>query len=621
MNPVNPLSAIIGRKKDSSKNISHSNTSHSNTSHKTNNKTEFSNKKEKETNRNKKVLYSNPKKKINLEEKRLNTEYRNTGYNISNGLIKKRIKPNKEIHSLTQNNLNKGFHSGSCKNLPKPKENILSRNKNKIKEEEEKNKRIYFHNSFTGSLKKLSKEETKNKKDVLISTKNSSEESQTKDKKEKKEETFKSIQNLIEEDDLILECKYSFTNSNKKLKEDNNPSLIRRQTMDLSKCTQKLRLDLISENIETNKRIIKIFKSENSLILEPNSKKKIFKVNKMNERIKTMIETINKKIEIQQKQLLIDNQRKIKNISNIPNPTKLNPSKNIIKPKTNTVIKSPKKSNSKSKAEPKLIFTGHLEDYIIGNEIGKGSYAVVKLAYHKINGIKVAIKIYDKKEFTDSNNISAVKQEIEVMKSLKHENIVKLYESINTQQYIYVMMELATGISLFEYLKSKKDQRINEKECKELFSQIVKGINHCHLKNISHRDIKLENIILTDNCTKVKIIDFGFGIKSPITTIHKFFCGTPSYMPPEIVQKKGYSAQYADIWSLGILLYTLLYGTFPFKSNYETDLYEMIISGKFECNDTVSDNANKLIKRILKINPKQRPSAAEILSDEWFQIK
>lgn len=101
-------------------------------------------------------------------------------------------------------------------------------------------------------------------------------------------------------------------------------------------------------------------------------------------------------------------------------------------------------------------------------------------------------------------------------------------------------MELVNGVSLLTYLKSKPNRRIEELECKEIFQQIVQAISNCHMKNICHRDIKLENIIV-DESKVIKIIDFGFGCVTVNNKLLNFFCGTPSYMPPEIVQKKDYN--------------------------------------------------------------------------------
>ena len=128
-------------------------------------------------------------------------------------------------------------------------------------------------------------------------------------------------------------------------------------------------------------------------------------------------------------------------------------------------------------------------------------------------------------------------------------------------------MELVSGISLLTYLKSMPNKRIEEKKCKEIYLQIINGITFCHSKNIYHRDIKLENLIVDEN-NQIKIIDFGFSAISPKNKHLSFFCGTPSYMPPEIVQKKDYLGSNADIWSCGILLYAMLCGSFPFRGRY-----------------------------------------------------
>ena len=181
-----------------------------------------------------------------------------------------------------------------------------------------------------------------------------------------------------------------------------------------------------------------------------------------------------------------------------------------------------------------------------------------------------------------------------------------------------LVMELVEGISLLNYLRSKPNRRMDESECKEIFTQIIRGIHYCHSNNIYHRDIKLENLII-DNQRNVKIIDFGFGTRGPKTKILNFFCGTPSYMPPEIVQKKDYLGNlilhlgsFVDIWSCGILLYTFLCGAFPFKALSEKELFSKISKGVFNIPSYVTNEAKNLIKRILVLNPNSRPSAEEV---------
>lgn len=128
-------------------------------------------------------------------------------------------------------------------------------------------------------------------------------------------------------------------------------------------------------------------------------------------------------------------------------------------------------------------------------------------------------------------------------------------------------MDFIEGESLLSFVKSQPDKKLDEINCKFLFQQLIEGILYLHQKNIFHRDIKLENIIIKDK-SEIIIIDFGFGTFSPRNKLLNFFCGTPSYMPPEIVLKKDYLGEFADIWSIGILLYTILCGYFPFRGNF-----------------------------------------------------
>jgi len=183
------------------------------------------------------------------------------------------------------------------------------------------------------------------------------------------------------------------------------------------------------------------------------------------------------------------------------------------------------------------LFRGRMDDYTVGKEIGKGAYAIVKSAIHKLSNKKTAIKIYEKYKLLDPQRKSNFKKEIDILKKIDHTNIIKLYEVIDTSKQLLIIMELATGISLLNYLKAKPNRRMDEIETKEIFYQIIKGIAYLHSKNIVHRDVKLENIII-DN-TYVKIIDFGFATFHQTNKLLNFFCGTPSYMPPEIIQKKG----------------------------------------------------------------------------------
>ena len=263
-----------------------------------------------------------------------------------------------------------------------------------------------------------------------------------------------------------------------------------------------------------------------------------------------------------------------------------------------------------------------ISHYEIGKVIGKGAYATVKICKNKITQEKFAMKIYEKKILNDNIKKKCILREIEILKKLNHPNIVKLYDTIISDKNILLIQELVNGISLRDfYNKEIRNQRnISEKKYKILtliFKQIFSAFDYIHKKNIFHRDIKLENILLTKNY-EIKIIDFGFGLYNPRNYLQKFFCGTPNYMAPEIIMKKEYDGQKADMWSLGILLYKLFCADFPFKGKDEKDLYRHIIKGKYKIKEYVPDLIKIIIDKILRPKPYQRINCDQILQSHWF---
>ncbi|CAG9318879.1 unnamed protein product [Blepharisma stoltei] len=262
---------------------------------------------------------------------------------------------------------------------------------------------------------------------------------------------------------------------------------------------------------------------------------------------------------------------------------------------------------------------GTLEDYFIGSEIGKGAYAVVKLGISKANSKKVAIKVYEKITLLDSNKKKNVQREIRILSKLNHPSIVKLYETIETPRSINLILEYVPGCSLQEYVKRRASRRLEEGEARKIFKQIMEGIAYFHSKNISHRDIKLENVLIDQN-QQIKLIDFGFGVYIPETRRVKLFCGTPSYMAPEIVMKKEHLSQPADIWAAGVLLYVLLAGIFPFRAPHHKELYQKIQKGSFSMPENISLEAKHLIHKMLNYDPQQRISAGNALQEPWLQM-
>ncbi len=175
----------------------------------------------------------------------------------------------------------------------------------------------------------------------------------------------------------------------------------------------------------------------------------------------------------------------------------------------------------------------------------------------------VAIKLYEKDKLKCKYRQKSIKREIKILSKLDHNNIVKFIDCFSTSNHIYLVMELVDGMSLYELLKKQEERRLDEENAKKIIRQVLKALAYCHSRSVTHRDIKLENIIVSKSGV-VKIIDFGFSTCISNEKKVKMFCGTPSYMAPEIVQKQAYCGPPVDIWAVGVLLYVLLFRQIPF---------------------------------------------------------
>ena len=259
-----------------------------------------------------------------------------------------------------------------------------------------------------------------------------------------------------------------------------------------------------------------------------------------------------------------------------------------------------------------------LENYKVWSEIGKGSYAVVKLATHRATMEKCAIKVYSNKSLEDSALKENVLREIKILQLISHQKIVKFHEQLQGSNNLYIVMEYVRGIGLTNHLVARNMKRLQEPEACTIFSQVVSALKYCHERNIVHRDIKLENIQLDLHCN-VKLIDFGFATCMPSNKKSLIFCGSPSYMAPEIINKTEYLGPPVDIWACGIVLFLLVTGEFPFKGNTEKRVFDRIKKGKFDIPNYVSRLCTDLILRILNPVPGERLSAAQVLDHAWVK--
>ena len=261
--------------------------------------------------------------------------------------------------------------------------------------------------------------------------------------------------------------------------------------------------------------------------------------------------------------------------------------------------------------------SGSIDDYSIGKLIGTGAYAAVKAAMLKTENKKYALKIYEKYRLTDPSKKKNVDREIEILRKMSHPNIVKMYDVIETPKQLNLVLEYITGGSFGSYLKKQPNKRLDESECKLIFRQLVSAVDYIHSLKVTHRDLKLENLLL-DETGMVKIIDFGFSTCFSHEKKVKIFCGTPTYMAPEIVSRKEYSGPPADVWALGILLYVALSGFFPFRAPTDRELFKKIERGIFTIPNHISGDAKGLIHKILCVDPQKRPTASEIIKHAWL---
>ncbi|XP_035236884.1 MAP/microtubule affinity-regulating kinase 3a isoform X5 [Anguilla rostrata] len=256
----------------------------------------------------------------------------------------------------------------------------------------------------------------------------------------------------------------------------------------------------------------------------------------------------------------------------------------------------------------------HIGNYRLLRTIGKGNFAKVKLARHILTGREVAIKIIDKTQLNPTS-LQKLFREVRIMKILNHPNIVKLFEVIETEKTLYLVMEYASGGEVFDYLVAHG--RMKEKEARAKFRQIVSAVQYCHQKHIVHRDLKAENLLL-DADMNIKIADFGFSNEFTMGNKLDTFCGSPPYAAPELFQGKKYDGPEVDVWSLGVILYTLVSGSLPFDGQNLKELRERVLRGKYRIPFYMSTDCENLLKRFLVLNPAKRGTLEQIMKDRWI---
>eukprot|EP00347_Sterkiella_histriomuscorum_P003207 403365182 len=267
------------------------------------------------------------------------------------------------------------------------------------------------------------------------------------------------------------------------------------------------------------------------------------------------------------------------------------------------------------------MINSNFRDYEIQTLVGQGAFGSVQRAIHRTSRSVVALKSYDKQKImSDQYRKESLKKEIDILRNLDHPNIIKLYDSIDNGLKVNLVMEYVEGKSLYSFLRKKGGftLKIDETTAKVIFKQIVDGVAYLHSQKITHRDLKLENVLI-NNQNIIKIIDFGFSVKSDKKL--QFSCGTPHYMSPELATKKEHYGAPTDIWALGVILFIMLTGRMPFYGDFEDDLYRRISKGKYQFPQyhNLSLAAQKIIKKMLKLDPTKRIKADALQNDPWLE--
>ncbi|NWV27600.1 KPSH1 kinase, partial [Origma solitaria] len=257
--------------------------------------------------------------------------------------------------------------------------------------------------------------------------------------------------------------------------------------------------------------------------------------------------------------------------------------------------------------------------YDIKALIGRGSFSRVVRVEHKATKQPYAIKMIETK-YREGREVC--ESELSVLRRVRHTNIIQLIEVFETQDRVYMVMELATGGELFDRIIAKGS--FTERDATRVLQMVLDGVRYLHTLGITHRDLKPENLLYyhpgTDS--KIMITDFGLASarKKGDDCLMKTTCGTPEYIAPEILVRKPYTNS-VDMWALGVISYILLSGTMPFEDDNRTRLYRQILKGKYSYSGepwpSVSNLAKDFIDRLLTVDPSDRMTALQALKHPW----
>lgn len=256
--------------------------------------------------------------------------------------------------------------------------------------------------------------------------------------------------------------------------------------------------------------------------------------------------------------------------------------------------------------------------YEMGRLLGQGTFAKVYHAKNLTTSESVAIKVINKDQVKKQlAMMDQIQREISVMHLVRHPNIVEFKEVLATKHKIFFIMEYIKGGELFTKVAKGK---LNEDLARKYFQQLISAVDFCHSRGVSHRDLKPENLLL-DEGGNLKVSDFGLSALPEQLRNDGLLhtrCGTPAYVAPEVLRKKGYDGAKADIWSCGVILYVLLAGFLPFQDENIMKMYNKVFKSEYEFPPWFSHESKRLISKLLVADPDRRISIPVIMRVPWF---
>ncbi|OHT12785.1 CAMK family protein kinase [Tritrichomonas foetus] len=264
-----------------------------------------------------------------------------------------------------------------------------------------------------------------------------------------------------------------------------------------------------------------------------------------------------------------------------------------------------------------------INGYILLAEIGRGSTGCVRIAREAQTSEDYCVKIVPKNTIVTAEDRAFFNREIETMRGLSHQNIVEFIDFCEDENNYYLFMEYCRGMSLQQIVSN--DGALAEKAIQVVFRQLISALNYLHSKNVAHRDIKPENIII--NCgpngcitnSSLKLVDFGLCTDNS-NQLRETFCGSPAYAAPECICRRPYDAKESDVWSAGVVLYVMAVGQLPWKINNMNHMIRQIVDGKYSIPSFLNPQLQNLIRSMMNLDPKERPSPHMILSSPFLRV-